>query len=152
MTASKAVVFDLDGVLLDPRARGGPGAVPGVDAFLAILGTHRIPCAVATAFSRFDADRVLAHLGLARRFVVVVTADDVRRRKPDPEVYLRAADGVGIEPGHCLVFEDAVMGVASARSAGMRVIGVMTTYAESELVRAGAERAIPNFEGVTWPL
>jgi beta-phosphoglucomutase len=152
VTASKAVVFDLDGVLLDSRARGGPGAVPGVDVFLGTLATHGIPCAIATTFSRFDASRVLDRLGLAQHFLIVVTADDVRRRKPDPEVYLRAADGVGVEPGACLVFEDAVMGVAAARAAGMRVIGVMTTYAESELVRAGAERAIPNFEGVTWPL
>ena len=148
----RAVVFDLDGVLLDSRRAGAPGAVAGVDGFLATLAAHGIPCAVATTFSRLDAGRILAHLGLTDHFPIVVTADDVRRPKPDPEVYLRAAEGVGVEPGACLVFEDAVMGVAAARTAGMRVIGVMTTYAESELLRAGAERAIPNFEGATWPL
>jgi len=152
VTASKAVVFDLDGVLVDSRARGGPAPVPGVDAFLRSLNAQGIPCAVATTASRFDTTRMLARHGLAEHFLVVVTADDVRRRKPDPEVYVRAAEGVGVDPAACLVFEDAVMGVAAARGVGMRVIGVMTTYAAAELMRAGAERAIPNFEGVTWPL
>ena len=110
-----------------------------------------MPRAVATSASRHDADRLLGRTGLRDRFEVVVTAEDVRRGKPDPEVYLLAARGLGLPPAHCLVFEDAVVGVQAARSAGMRVIGVSTAHSETELRAAGAERAVEHFEGVTWP-
>jgi HAD superfamily hydrolase (TIGR01509 family) len=132
-------------------ARGGPPPVRGVVAFIDTLAARSVPCAVATSASRFDADRLLGRTGLRDRFGIVVTAEDVRRGKPDPEVYLRAADGLGLSPAHCLVFEDAVVGVQAARSAGMRVIGVSTAHTETELREAGAERAIEHFEGVTWP-
>jgi HAD superfamily hydrolase (TIGR01509 family) len=132
-------------------ARGGPPPVRGVVAFIDTLAARSVPCAVATSASRFDADRLLGRTGLRDRFGIVVTAEDVRRGKPDPEVYLRAADGLGLSPPQCLVFEDAVVGVQAARSAGMRVIGVSTAHTETELREAGAERAIEHFEGVTWP-
>src|SRR6266705_6718595 len=119
-------------------ARAGPPPVRGV-------------VAVATSASRHDADRLLGRTGLRDRFEVVVTAEDVRRGKPDPEVYLLAARGLGFPPAQCLVFEDAVVGVQAARSAGMRVIGVSTTHSGTELRAAGAERAVEHFEGVTWP-
>jgi beta-phosphoglucomutase len=125
--------------------------VRGVLAFVDALAARSVPCAVATSASRYDADRLLGRTGLRDRFDIVVTAEDVRRGKPDPEVYLRAAGGLGISPGECLVFEDAVVGVQAARSAGMRVIGVSTAHTETELLAAGAERAIEHFEGVTWP-
>src|SRR6266571_4551072 len=57
-----------------------------------------IPCAVATSASRFDVDRLLGRLGLRERFDAVVTAEDVRLGKPDPEVYLLAARGIGVPP------------------------------------------------------
>jgi beta-phosphoglucomutase-like phosphatase (HAD superfamily) len=91
-------------------------------------------------------------LGLREHFDVVVTADDVRRGKPHPEVYLRAAAGLGVDPSACVVFEDAVVGVQAARAAGMRVIGVTSAHTAEELVQAGAERAVPDFETVQWPV
>jgi len=132
-------------------ARAGLPPVRGVVAFVAELATRNVPRAVATSASRYDADRLLGRTGLRDRFDVVVTAEDVRRGKPDPEVYLLAARGLGLPPARCLVFEDAVVGVQAARSAGMRVIGVSTTHSETELRAAGAERAVEHFEGVTWP-
>ena len=132
-------------------ARAGPPPVRGVVAFVDELAARRVPRAVATSASRYDADRLLGRTGLRDRFDVVVTAEDVRRGKPDPEVYLLAARGLGLPPAHCLVFEDAVVGVQAARSAGMRVIGVSTTHSGTELRAAGAERAVEHFEGVTWP-
>jgi beta-phosphoglucomutase-like phosphatase (HAD superfamily) len=81
----------------------------------------------------------------------VVAAEDVRRGKPDPEVYLTAARRLGVAPERCLVFEDAVVGVQAARSAGMRAIGVSTAHTEAELRAAGAERAVENFERMSWP-
>ena len=70
---------------------------------------------------------------------------------PTRKFYLRAARVLGHEPARCLVFEDALVGVRAARSAGMRVIGVSTAHTQTELCAAGAERAIEHFEGFTWP-
>jgi beta-phosphoglucomutase family hydrolase len=132
-------------------AAGGPALVQGVAAFVAELATRRVPRAVATSASRHDVEGLLTRAGLRERFEVVVAAEDVRRGKPDPEVYLLAARRLGVAPEHCLVFEDAVVGVQAARSAGMRTIGVSTAHTETELRAAGAERAVEDFEGVTWP-
>jgi beta-phosphoglucomutase family hydrolase len=132
-------------------AAAGPALVPGVAEFVADLAARRVPRAVATSASRHDADGLLTRVGLRDRFEIVVTAEDVRRGKPDPEVYRLAASRLGVAPEHCLVFEDAVVGVQAARSAGMRTIGVSTAHTETELRAAGAERAVEDFEGVTWP-
>lgn len=113
---------------------------------------RRVPRAVATSASRLDAERLLGHLELRQHFRTVVTADDVHWGKPDPEVYLQAAAGLALAPASCLVFEDSVVGVEAARRAGMRVVGVTTAHTKTELTGAGAERAIANFEGLTWPV
>ena len=133
-------------------ARRGAVAVPGVTAFVGSVAQSGIACAVATSASRHDARHVLDTLGLAGRFGAVVTAEDVTRGKPDPEVYVRAAGAIGVAPGACLVFEDAVVGVQAARAAGMRVIGVTTAHTGDELSAAGAEHAIANFDGLAWPM
>ena len=132
--------------------RRGLSAIAGVSAFVSDLAARRVPRAVATSASRLDLDRLLAELGLRGFFTTVVTADDVRRGKPDPEVYLKAAAGIAVEPAACVVFEDSPVGVAAARLAGMRVIGVTTAHTEAELRAAGADRAIADFEGLTWPV
>jgi beta-phosphoglucomutase family hydrolase len=130
------------------------GAVPvaGVPAFVDALARAEVRRAVATSATRRDLAHVLDELGLRDRFDIVVTADDVRWGKPHPEVYLKAAAGLGVDPSACVVFEDAVVGVQAARAAGMRVIGVATAHTADELVRAGAERAVPDFEAVQWPV
>ena len=133
-------------------ARRGAQAVPGAPAFVGSVARTGVACAVATSASRDDARHVLDTLGLAGRFGAVVTAEDVARGKPDPEIYVRAAGAIGVAPGECLAFEDAVVGVQAARGAGMRVIGVTTAHSGDELSAAGAERAIAHFEGLTWPL
>jgi len=128
-----------------------PPPIPGAPAFVTALGEHGIPCGVATSASRFDAERLLSGIGLRSRFVVLITAEDVWLGKPEPEVYLRAADGLGVDPPRCLVFEDALVGIEAARRAGMRVIGLNTAHTDAELLATGAERVIPNFEGLRWP-
>jgi HAD superfamily hydrolase (TIGR01509 family) len=133
-------------------ARRGTVAVAGAPAFVDVLAAERVPRAVATSATRRDLERVLVELGLLRHFGVAVTADDVRWGKPHPEVYLKAAAALGVDPSACVVFEDAVVGVHAARAAGMRVIGVTSAHTGDELVSAGAERAVPDFEAVQWPV
>jgi len=97
-----------------------------------------------------DVERMLEGVGLRRHFEVVVTSEDVRLGKPDPEVYVLAARRLGAAPGACVVFEDSVVGIQAARRAGMRAIGVTTAYGEEELRAAGAEVVIGDFEGLEW--
>jgi len=129
----------------------GPRAVSGARVFVADLAARSVPCAVATSASRFDTARLLGAIGLLPYFSVIVTAEDVRRGKPDPEIYTLAARGIALEPRSCVAFEDSVVGIQAARRASMRVIGVTSAYTEAELVATGAERAIASFEGLTWP-
>jgi HAD superfamily hydrolase (TIGR01509 family) len=131
-------------------ARGGLAAVPGVAAFVAALRRLGVPRAVGTSASRFDCERLLDGLGLRRHFDIIITADDVRLGKPDPEVYLQAARRMRTAPAACVVFEDSVVGIQAARNAGMRAIGVTTAHTEEELRDAGAETAIADFEGLEW--
>jgi HAD superfamily hydrolase (TIGR01509 family) len=126
--------------------------IAGAPAFVAALARQGVPRAVATSASRHDVDELLAEVGVRQHFDVIVTADDVRRGKPDPEVYVRAAEGLGLPPAGCIVFEDSVVGVRAARGAGMRVVGVTTAHTDHELRAAGAERAVPDFEALTWPV
>jgi beta-phosphoglucomutase len=136
--------------LYQERARVGLEPVPGVGRFLESLARLGIPRAVGTSASRWDAERLLDDLGLLRYFEVVVTADDVMLGKPDPEVWLQAARQLRAGPAYCLVFEDSVVGIQAAGRAGMRAIGVTTAHGDAELRAAGAERTIPDFQGLAW--
>jgi len=133
-------------------AASGPRSVAGVAAFVERLHALGVPLAVATSARRADAVDLLGPLGLMARFAAIVTFEDVARGKPDPEVYLLAAQRMRIAPEACLVFEDAIVGVQAALGAGMRAVGVATAYEPADLLAAGAERVITTFEGLTWPL
>jgi len=136
--------------LYQEQAQAGLEPVAGVREFLDSLARQDVPRAVGTSASRWDAERLLDDLNLLHHFDVIVTADDVMLGKPDPEVWTQVARRLRIGPGHCVVFEDAVVGIEAARRAGMRIVGVTTAHTESELLAAGAERAIPDFQGLRW--
>lgn len=70
---------------------------------------------------------------------VLITSDDIKRGKPDPEPYLRAAELLGVAPSDCVVVEDAPAGVEAGKAAGCRVIAFGTTMPRVELERAGAD-------------
>lgn len=93
--------------------------------------------AVVTGAQRADVDFVLAHSSVRDRFGVVVSEEDVRRGKPDPEGFLLAADRLGVAPGEVVVLEDSVAGVRAALAAGMRCIAVTGTYDEATLAAEG---------------
>ncbi|MEF8816243.1 MAG: HAD family hydrolase [Salinibacter sp.] len=116
------------------------------DGAKALLG--RLPrgrWAIATSGRHRTATSRMAHVGLPEP-EVLVTADDVERGKPAPEPYRRAADQLGIDPGRCVVFEDAPAGVESARRAGASVVGVATSAAPDALVAATA--VVPQLNAV----
>lgn len=113
--------------------------VPGLRAF---LDRHAaIPKAVASNAELANIEFVLQKAGLAQYFSAVVDGQQVPNPKPHPDVYLRAAELLGIAPANCVVFEDSHGGVAAGVAAGMRVIGVQTTYQDLP----GAALLIKNF-------
>lgn len=128
--------------------------VPGVEAFLAWLGARGVPRVLATSATPANVEVVVGRLGLEAAFEARVTAADVTRGKPDPEVYLTAAARVGSDPARCLVVEDALPGVAAARAAGCRVLGLTTSEDATALRAAGADWTAPDFGFLalgTWP-
>jgi beta-phosphoglucomutase family hydrolase len=102
--------------------------VPGVRAF---LERHReLPAAVATNAEPANLEFVLRETGLGQYFRAAVDGHKVKRPKPAPDLYLRAAELLRVAPESCIVFEDSGTGVRAGLAAGMRVVGVTTTHEE----------------------
>ena len=97
-----------------------PGALEWVD----LLHRQGWGQAIASAAPRANVETILDVLQASRCFQAIVSADDVHRGKPDPEVFLIAATKLGVASARCIVVEDALHGVEAARAAGMKSIGV----------------------------
>jgi HAD superfamily hydrolase (TIGR01509 family) len=105
----------------------------GLVRFLEELKAAGVTTAVATSAPRVNLDFVLDEAGLRPYFKVLVDVSAVRKGKPAPDLYLKAAEELGRRPEDCAAFEDSYPGVASALAAGMRVVGVTTTHTPAEL-------------------
>ncbi|MFZ5927497.1 MAG: HAD family hydrolase [Acidobacteriota bacterium] len=105
--------------------------VPGVREFIRAARRQGAPCALATNAEPANVDFVLDRTGLRESFLVIVDGHQVHRPKPDPEVYLTAAQRLGVEPRNCVIFEDSPGGLQAARAAGGRVVAVLTTLEEA---------------------
>ena len=116
----------LAGEVLDrmaERYRQGPPLLPGaVEAVGRLAG--RWPLGLASSSSRRLIDLVLEASGLAGRFAVTLSTEEVARGKPAPDAYLEVAARLGVDPGGCAAVEDSSNGVRSAAAAGMRVIAI----------------------------
>jgi sugar-phosphatase len=115
--------------------KDGVTAIPGAARLLNSLPQDRF--AIVTSATAGLAQARLGYAGLPLP-QNLVTADDVTKGKPSPEPYLKGAELLGVEPGDCLVFEDAPAGIASAHAAGMQAIAIPTTYPAAELSEANA--------------
>lgn len=110
-------------------------AVEGFGALVGAAQAAGIKLAVGTAAPPCNVDFTLDGLGVRQQFDTVVGAADVKRGKPEPDVFLLAAERCGADPAHCIVFEDAPLGVEAARRAGMRCV-VLTTTLPAEAFKA----------------
>jgi HAD superfamily hydrolase (TIGR01509 family) len=106
------------------EARAGIEPMPGAAALLAALRAAGVPLGMVSNSRRGFVELGLQAAGLDGAFDVIVTAEDVARPKPAPDAYLVAAEALGAEPTACVVLEDSPTGVAAARAAGARTIGV----------------------------
>jgi beta-phosphoglucomutase len=134
-------------------SRGVP-LCPGVETFVA-AARERGALAVVSCGLRGEIRDVLARTGLDGFFSVVVSAEDVRAGKPDPEGYrlgwhrLRSAGLRDLTPAECLVVEDSPRGIDAALAAEMRVIALPHTCTAEEL--AAADRVYDSYSQVSWP-
>jgi beta-phosphoglucomutase family hydrolase len=110
--------------------------VPGLIEFLEILKSKNITMAIATSGIQPNIDFMFENISIKEYFDVVVNSAHIKKGKPDPEIYLKAASLLKVEPKNCLVFEDAVVGIKSAKAAGMKVIALATTQPKEELAEA----------------
>ncbi len=122
----------------------GIEALPGAREALDALPADRV--AVATSGTRAVATARMEAAGLTPP-AVVLTADDVAHGKPEPDLFLAAARALGVDPGECLVVEDAPAGVRAARAAGAGVLAVLTTSPADDL---GADLMVPDLSHVAF--
>jgi beta-phosphoglucomutase len=133
---------DADPALIDERIRRynalvADGSTVDAETRAAVrLAASRLPVALVSAAARAEIEPVLEASGLRDAFALVVSQDDVTRGKPDPEPYLIAAERLGVTGADLLVLEDTDVGVASAKSAGARVVGLTRTLGEARMSAA----------------
>jgi HAD superfamily hydrolase (TIGR01509 family) len=109
-------------------SRGRLSPMNGLQRLIDQLAEDGIPMALATSAPKLNVTHTLAELGLSDAFSIIVRGDEVARGKPAPDVFIEAARRLGVEPGDCLVFEDAPMGIEAAQAAGMRVVALTTSF------------------------
>jgi beta-phosphoglucomutase len=128
------------------HARSGEvSLVPGFTEFLLQLDSAALPSAVATSGSRSRVEQALDVFNLNMRFRAVVTGNDVERGKPDPSLFLLAAQLLQVDASRILICEDAVAGVRAAKTAGMKSIGIAANGREALLKQAGADLVVKDF-------
>jgi beta-phosphoglucomutase len=135
------------------RAAAGKGVslLPGVAALLDGLHRAGVRQAIGSSAPRKNLELILRLTGVERYFAAVVGMEETQRGKPDPQVFLVAAQHLGVAPGRCVVFEDAVAGVQAARAGGMKCVAVrfVAHHPETALRAAGADLVVDNLEQVS---
>jgi beta-phosphoglucomutase len=112
--------------------------INGILNFISDLKDNGVKLGVATSAPYANLDLILSKIDIREKMGSVLASEDVKKHKPDPEVYLRSATNLGLSPEQCLVFEDSFSGVSAALNAGMRVVGVLTSHTKEELPTCNA--------------
>ncbi len=120
---------------------------PGVTELLQSLRKHRFKMAIASSTPMENIQLITGSLGIDHYFQSIVTGQDVTEGKPSPQSFLLAAQRLGVKPENCVVIEDAVVGVAAAKRAGMRCLAVTNTHPRQRL--AEADLIVDTLEAVT---
>lgn len=120
--------------------------VSGLIEFLEELDLKGLPRAIATSAPRENVDFTLDKTGTQGYFKVILDESFVSKGKPDPEIYLKTATALNRPPQQCIVIEDSLSGVMSAKAAGCRVIGVTTTHSAEEF--PPVDLIIDDFKGL----
>ena len=106
----------------------GLKAIPNAIETVKALKAKGFKVAVASSASRKSVEFKLNRIGLAQEFSVTVAGDEVVNSKPDPQIFLKAAEGIGVAPEKCLVVEDAIQGIKAAKNAGMKNVALQSEH------------------------
>jgi HAD superfamily hydrolase (TIGR01509 family) len=128
-------------------ARGRIHLMDGVRAVLDALTARGVKLAIGSSGPRANLELTVTECGLDGRFAAIASLEDITRGKPDPQIFLVAADKAGAEPACSVVFEDAPVGIQAAKAAGMYAVGLTTTHPAAALEEAGADEVVANFAG-----
>jgi len=107
-------------------------ALPGVYDLLAEVNKN-LKVGLATNSRHREVDIIFDKLGFHEYFHLKLARDHVKKGKPDPEIYLKAADTFSVKPFECVVFEDSIIGLMAAKAAGMQSVAIVNTYSREEL-------------------
>ncbi len=124
-------------------------AIPGVHDLLMLL-KRKIQLALATNSRIREVDIICSKLDFNKFFDLKLARDHVKNAKPDPEIYLKAADNFNVKPDECIVFEDSVVGIKAAKNAGMRCIAITNTY-HPEFLKA-ADLIIESYDSKSFKI
>ncbi len=122
-----------------------PPPMPGVEQAIAAAAAAGLPVAIATSSNAEAVSALRSRPGWGDLFDVEVTADDISRSKPDPEIFLLAAERLDVAPARCLVFEDSLAGLRAAGAAGMWRVAVVLRSADPNQARRLADRSIADY-------
>lgn len=128
-------------------ARGRITLMDGVSELLGGLAAGGARLAIGSSGPLANLELTVATCGLVGRFATIVSVEDVRHGKPDPEVFLLAAERASVAPMRAVVFEDAPVGIRAAKAAGMYAVGVGSTHELHLLREAGADEVVPSLVG-----
>jgi beta-phosphoglucomutase len=122
--------------------------IAGVHAFLDQITGNGLRLALATSAPELNIELGLQKLKLENTFEHIVGKVDVSHGKPHPEVYLRSLELLGMAAENCVVFEDSKAGIQSARSAGIKVVGIASGHSKKELLEEGVSMVADDFVGM----
>jgi beta-phosphoglucomutase len=108
-------------------------AISGFQEFFQQLKNNKFLTGVATSAPFANLQMIAGTLSLLDKMESVMASEDVTKHKPDPEIYIKSAANLQVEPDFCVVFEDSFSGVTAAKNAGMKVVGVLSSHSRSEL-------------------
>jgi beta-phosphoglucomutase family hydrolase len=120
-----------------------PGVIPLIEA----LHGHGIKQVIASSAVPENIAIIIRGLGIADCFQAIVHGTEVKESKPSPQIFLLAAEKLGVKPGNCIVIEDAIAGVAAARRAGMKCVAVTNSHPREKL--KGADVIVDSLENVS---
>lgn len=126
-----------------PHAR----PLPGLDALIRECHGASVPMAVASSAVRTNIEFVVDALGYRQFFRTLVSGDDVTHAKPDPEIYLKAASYLGVDPADAVAFEDSYVGIEAVKNAGIKCVAIASTFPIERLTPL-ADLAVPSFENI----
>jgi len=137
LTAEEALVYSLEKEALYREIyKEHIQPVAGLLELLQAFADNNIPMAIATSGIQPNIDFMFEHIDIKKYFSAVINSSHVKLGKPDPVIYQKAAGALQVAPANCLAFEDAVVGIQSAKAAGMKVVAITTTEPAEKLGQA----------------